>query len=531
MQHPTIIKPHENIAHAPLEQNGLNSCKTIYLQSTPEELVELALKEGEGVLTDAHALMCDTGTFTGRSPKDKFIVRDELTEDLVHWGEINNPITPSNVAKIYHKMQDYLNGKTVYTRYAYAGADEQFRQPIMATTTQAWQGLFCHHMFIRTEEDELADFSPQWTILCIPEFQAEAKTDGTRQGNFTIIDFSNKKILIGGSGYAGEIKKAIFTVMNFILPVDYQILPMHCSANIGNSLNGQPSTALFFGLSGTGKTTLSADPSRELIGDDEHGWSAEGIFNFEGGCYAKVVNLTMEQEPEIFAAIREQSILENTRFFPDTNKVDFSNISVTENTRTAYPIHFISNACHPSVGPVPDHIFFLTADAFGVLPPLSKLTTEQAMYYFQTGYTAKLAGTEMGINQPVATFSACFGEAFLPLHPKTYTQMLGERLEQSGAQVWLLNTGWISGPYGIGNRIPLAYTRALLHAVLDNSLEHVQFDKHPVFDVMVPQHCPNVPDTILNPEYSWLDPEEYERKAWILKEKFDVNALRFAPER
>ncbi|PWJ54769.1 phosphoenolpyruvate carboxykinase (ATP) [Dyadobacter jejuensis] len=507
---------------------ALMHCKRVYLQLSPEKLVKLSLKRKEGILTDTGALMCDTGNFTGRSPKDRFIVLDALTREPIHWSDINLPYSPDAFDTLHQKMLTYLKGKEVFVRYASVGAEVRYEQRLMISSTLAWQSIFCHHLFIRPGDRALTAFHPDWSVICIPEFEANPTEDRTRQGNFTIINFTKKIVLIGGSAYAGEIKKAMFTVMNFLLPTVHQVLPMHCSANVGKDANDQAHTALFFGLSGTGKTTLSADASRQLIGDDEHGWSQNGIFNFEGGCYAKVVNLTSESEPEIFQAIRTGTVLENTRFYANTLTVDFQNISVTENTRTAYPLDYIPNACHPSIGPPPQHIFFLTADAFGVLPPLSRLTNEQAMFYFKMGYTAKLAGTEMGVNQPVAAFSSCFGEAFLPLHPDVYARMLGDRLEQSKAQVWLLNTGWISGPYGVGNRIPLAYTRALLHAVLDNGLAHTPFVTHPVFEVAVPQHCPNVPDTLLNPEQSWLDPTEYERKACLLKEKFDTNALRLA---
>lgn len=527
MQTATIIRSSDEISISPLKEHGLLSCKTVFLNLPPARLTEFAVSRGEGLLDENGTLVCDTGKFTGRSPKDKFIVCDEVTKDNVNWGSVNIPFGADDFEKLHGKMMDFLREKQVFVRYAYAGADVKYRKPVMIVTTRAWQNLFCYNLFIRPEISELADFSPDWTVLCIPDFQADPATDSTRQENFTIIDFTRKMILIGGTGYAGEIKKGIFTVLNFLLPLEYGVLPMHCSANIGN-LGGEPDTALFFGLSGTGKTTLSTDPDRQLIGDDEHGWSDDGVFNFEGGCYAKVVNLSLENEPQIHAAIRSGAILENTRFHPGTDSVDFTNITVTENTRAAYPLTHIPNACKPSLGKPPKHIFFLTADAFGVLPPLSRLTREQAMFYFLTGYTSKLAGTEMGINEPVATFSSCFGAAFLPLAPEVYTRLLGEKLEISGARVWLVNTGWIGGPFGVGNRIPLRYTRALLRAVLDNSLNDAAFVTHPVFGLEVPARCGDVPEKILQSEKSWPDPVAYRRQAMKLLDSFLANAAKFS---
>ncbi len=516
---------------------GIPPCGELHFQLSPEELLHHTLQNGEGTLTDTGALACETGRFTGRSPKDKFIVRDPKTAKTVHWGDINQPFDPERFEQLHQKMRRFLKTKTVYARYAQAGAASEYRLNLLVLNTQAWQNLFANHLFLRPNEAELTAFVPEWTLLCIPEFEADPATDGTRQANFTLVDFSRKIILIGGTGYAGEMKKAVFTVLNFLLPVQHGVLPMHCAANVG----ADGDTALFFGLSGTGKTTLSADPARRLIGDDEHGWADDSVFNFEGGCYAKVVDLSAENEPEIFAALRDGAILENTRFVPGTRTVDFTDQSRTENTRGAYPLDAIPNAISPSVGSVPRHIFFLTADAFGVLPPLARLTPEQAMYYFLSGYTAKLAGTEMGVCEPQATFSACFGAAFLPLHPVHYAEMLGEKLRESGACVWLVNTGWTGGPYGTGSRMSLAYTRTLIRAALEGALQSVAFRPHAVFGLMMPTHCPGVPSELLNPRATWADKTAYDRQAnrlaWAFRKNFQPYAqavgpavLRHAPE-
>ncbi|MFD1818719.1 phosphoenolpyruvate carboxykinase (ATP) [Pseudarcicella hirudinis] len=487
-------------------------------------LTKEALQNNEGVLTDTGALMCDTGTFTGRSPKDKFVVSDELTRQTICWGDINQPFDSVSFGKLYRKMLDFVADKKIYARYAYACASPKHRINILAINTMAWHNLFCHHLFLRPAEEELTDFEPEWVILNVPEFEANPLVDGTRAGNFTIIDFSRKVILIGGTAYAGEMKKGIFTVLNYLLPQEKGILSMHCSANIGQ----KGDTALFFGLSGTGKTTLSADPERKLIGDDEHGWSDDEIFNFEGGCYAKVINLSKENEPEIFQAIRSGSILENTRFHEGTAIPDFANQSVTENTRSAYPISFIQNSVSPSLGKTPENIFFLTADAFGVLPPVSRLNTEQAMYYFISGYTSKLAGTEVGIKEPQATFSACFGAAFLPLHPFKYAELLGEKIRNNEVNVWLINTGWNGGPYGVGSRMKLPYTRAMIHAALEGHFDQVAFTTHPIFGLEIPETCPNVPSELLNPENTWKDKAEYKVKAIALKNAFQENFKKYS---
>jgi len=525
----TIIRSSDNVPAALIRQLGVSTCRTVFLHLQPTRLVELALARQEGVLTSTGAFMCDTGQFTGRSPKDKFIVHDAYTEHQVDWGDINRPFDADAFGRLHARMLRFLEGKETFVRYAYAGAAAAYRLPIAVVTTKAWQNLFCYNLFIRPTDEELPHFEPSWTVLSVPEFKADPEVDGTRQENFTIVDFSRKMILIGGTGYAGEIKKGIFTVLNFILPVEHGVLPMHCSANVGHQQpDGEPDTALFFGLSGTGKTTLSADPGRRLIGDDEHGWSDDEVFNFEGGCYAKVINLSAEQEPQIYSAIRFGAILENTRFRPNCQEVDYDDCSVTENTRTAYPLTYIANALTPSVAAPPRNVFFLSADAFGVLPPLSKLTPEQAMFYFLSGYTAKLAGTEMGVTEPVATFSACFGAAFLPLAPQRYAQLLGDKLRSSRATVWLVNTGWVGGQYGVGSRIALRYTRALLRAVLNGDLADVPFVTHDVFGVQIPVHCPGVPDELLQPELSWSDPIAYQTQAQDLLKAFQANAAKYS---
>ena len=496
-----------------------NQHPDIHLNLRVSTLVEEAIENGEGILTDTGALMCDTGKFTGRCPKDKFIVYDDKTADKVAWGEINQTFNGEDFDKLYQKMIDFAADKKLYARYSYACASEKHRTNILIINTLAWHNLFCHHLFLRPTEDEMESFEPEWTILNIPEFQADPKVDNTRESNFTMIDFTKKIILIGGTGYAGEMKKGIFSVLNYILPEEKKVLSMHCSANIGKDGD----TTLFFGLSGTGKTTLSADPYRQLIGDDEHGWDDNEVFNFEGGCYAKVINLSQEQEPEIFGAIRYGTILENTRFVKNSNTVDYANHNVTENTRTAYPINYIPNIATPSLGTSPKNIFFLSADSFGVLPPISKLSVEQAMYYFLSGYTAKLAGTEMGVKEPQATFSSCFGAAFLPLAPKKYAELLGKKIESGNVNVWLINTGWSGGGFGVGSRMKIAYTRAMIRAALNGDLDNISFNKHEIFGLEMPQTCPNVPEEILSPRNTWEDKEAYDQKAKELKKAFEDN--------
>ncbi len=496
-----------------------------YINLTPAELVQHAVKNGEGVLTDTGALMADTGEFTGRSPKDKFTVTDSKTENTVWWGDVNQKFDSAKFEALLNKVLDHYAGKNLYIRDAYACADPRYKLNIRVINETAYHNLFCNNLFLRPTTEELKNFQPEWLIVNSPSFRADAAADGTRQHNFTIIDFTRKVILIGGSGYTGEMKKGIFSVLNYILPEEKNTLSMHCSANIGK----KGDTAIFFGLSGTGKTTLSADPERKLIGDDEHGWAEDSVFNFEGGCYAKCVDLTKEKEPQIFDAIRFGSLLENTRFYPNTTTVDYTNIAVTENTRAAYPIELIDNIAVPSVGKAPENIFFLTADAFGVLPPISKLNIGQAMYSFITGYTAKVAGTEAGVTEPQATFSACFGKVFLPLHPGKYAKMLGEKLKANpNINVWLINTGWSGGAYGTGSRMKLSYTRAMITAALNGELNNVEFEAHPVFGYAIPKSCPNVPSELLNPRNTWADKAAYDAQANKLANMFVKNFEQYA---
>jgi len=496
-----------------------------HVNLNPAELVRHAILNGEGVLNDTGALMADTGEFTGRSPKDKFCVLDEKTESTVWWGDVNQKFDSQKFEALLNKVLNHYAGKQIYVRDAYACADERYQLNIRVINETAYHNLFCYNLFLRPSAEELPTFTPEWLIINAPSFKAIAAEDGTRQHNFSVIDFSRKIILVGGSGYTGEMKKGIFTVLNYILPQEKGVLSMHCSANIGK----KGDTAVFFGLSGTGKTTLSADPERKLIGDDEHGWANDSVFNFEGGCYAKCVDLTAEKEPQIFNAIKFGALLENTRFIPGSSTVDYSNISVTENTRVAYPIHHIDNVAQPSLGKAPENIFFLTADAFGVLPPISKLNAGQAMYSFISGYTAKVAGTEAGVTEPQATFSACFGKAFLPLHPGKYAEMLGNKLKENpNINVWLINTGWSGGAYGVGSRMKLSYTRAMITAALNGDLNNVQFENHPVFGYAMPTSCPNVPTELLNPRKTWSDANAYDAQANKLANMFVKNFEQFA---
>ncbi len=509
---------------SPLSFLDLESKGKVFYNLSPAELVEQSLFRKEGVLSATGALMADTGQFTGRSPKDRYIVLDEQTKDSVWWGDINIPFDEKKFDALLTKMKYYLEYHEVFVRDVYAGADTSHRLSIRVVNTLAWHNLFCHNMFLRPSLEELKSFSPDFTIICVPQFEANPELDGTKNPNFSIINLSKRIILIGGTGYAGEMKKGIFSVLNYLLPHEKNVLSMHCSANVGE----EGDSAVFFGLSGTGKTTLSADPKRKLIGDDEHGWDGESLFNFEGGCYAKVIDLTEEKEPEIFRAIKFGAIVENTRFYPGTRDIDYTNGTVTENTRTAYPIYHIPNSMQPSIAGSPKNIFFLTADAFGVIPPISKLNKSQAMYHFISGYTAKVAGTEMGVTEPKLTFSACFGAAFLPLHPTKYAKLFGEKMEKHEVNVWLINTGWTGGPYGIGHRMKLSYTRAMISAALEGKLDFAPYRKDAVFGFEVPKICPNVPAEILDPRNTWTDKEAYDQQAKELAAAFRRNFEKFA---
>lgn len=505
-----------------LKYLNLDKVSDIRYQLSPAELVEFAVCNQEGTLSDSGALVVDTGEFTGRSPKDRFIVADAITENTVWWGDINIPISADQFENLFKKITDSLANKAIYVRDAYVCANLKYRLSLRVITESAFQNLFANNLFLRPDKAD-PEQQPEWTIIATPSFMAVPAEDGTRQHNFVIINFSKKIILIGGTAYTGEIKKGIFSVLNFILPQEHQVLSMHCSANVGQ----HGDTAIFFGLSGTGKTTLSTDAERSLIGDDEHGWCTDHVFNFEGGCYAKCVDLTYEKEPQIFNAIKFGALLENTIYYKNTRSVDFSNITKTENTRVAYPIDYIENAIIPSLGSIPKSIFFLTADAFGIFPPIAKLTVEQAMYHYISGYTAKVAGTEAGINEPQATFSACFGKAFLPLHPTKYAEILGDKMKENKVNVWLVNTGWTGGPYGIGSRMKLSFTRAMINAAIKGKLNHVNFEEHPIFGFMMPLSCPDVPSEILNPKNTWLDKGSYDQKAIELAHAFVSNFKQF----
>lgn len=496
----------------------IQSDATLKYQLSVPELVEEAIQREEGSIADKGAVAADTGTFTGRSPKDRFIVKDATTENAVWWNNINQPIAPTVFEGLFEKVGKYLSQRTLFVRDVAAGADEQHQIGIRVITETAYQNMFANNMFIRKSEVD-PEQRPDWSILAAPGFFADPQTDGVPNKNFVLVNFTKKIILIGGTGYTGEIKKGIFSVLNFILPHQKKVLSMHCSAN----MDQQGETALFFGLSGTGKTTLSSDGGRHLIGDDEHGWDDHGIFNFEGGCYAKCVNLEAEKEPEIFNAVRFGALLENINYYPGTRTPDYSNIEKTENTRVAYPIDHIQGSEPSGKGSSPKNIFFLTCDAFGVIPPISRLTVEQAMYHFISGYTAKVAGTEVGITEPKTVFSACFGEAFIPLHPGKYADLLGEKLKSGNINVWLVNTGWIAGPYGIGRRIKLSYTRSLVRAALSGELNDGVYKTHDIFGLKYPTACPGVPEAILDPIQTWEDKEAYEAHAKKLAHAFAEN--------
>lgn len=510
-----------------LKKYGINNPLVNY-QLNPEDLHEITVDKRMGVETSSGALAVNTGTFTGRAPKDRFIVKDQITGDKVWWGEVNQPFLPEKFDVLYEKMAEYLSDRELYVRDCYACADKDYRLNIRVINEHPWCNLFVYNMFLRPELEELSNFKEDWLIVNAPGFESDSKTDGTRQENFTIINFSKKIILIGGTGYTGEIKKAIFSALNFLLPVFRSTLPMHCSANVGE----KGDTSIFFGLSGTGKTTLSADPARKLIGDDEHGWTLDNkLFNFEGGCYAKVINLTQESEPDIFGAITRGALLENVQV-EQNGDVDYTDTRITQNTRVSYPIDHIKNIKVPSIGSNPKNIFFLTADAFGVLPPISKLTPGQAAYHFISGYTAKIAGTEAGVTEPMPSFSACFGAPFMPLHPTVYAEMLSKKINDADVNVWLVNTGWTGGPYGVGSRMKLKYTRAMVEAAMSGQLGDISqetYTVHSTFQVAYPQNCPNVPKEILCPRSTWDDEQAYEKKASELARAFDENFKKYKP--
>ncbi|WP_371381415.1 phosphoenolpyruvate carboxykinase (ATP) [Sporomusa aerivorans] len=487
---------------------------------SPAHLTEAAIKRGEGQLTSSGALHVTTGKYTGRSPNDKFVVDSPGVRNIIDWTN-NKPYSVDKFNQLHNRMLAYMQNRELFVFNGFAGADPGYRIHVEFINEYAWQNLFVQQLFI-CPSPETATNSPDYKVICLPGFKADPAIDATNSEAFIILNFEQKLVLIGGTQYAGEMKKSIFTVMNYILP-EKNILSMHCSANVGKAGD----TALFFGLSGTGKTTLSADPYRRLIGDDEHGWSDAGIFNIEGGCYAKCIGLKHETEPQIWEAIRFGAVLENVVVDVATRIPDFADSSITENTRVAYPVEYIPNALIPGVAGHPKTIVFLTADAFGVLPPIAKLNNEQAMYHFLSGYTSKLAGTERGITEPQATFSACFGAPFLPLSPLRYAELLGDKLKRYGTQVFLINTGWSGGPYGIGSRMKLSYTRAMVTAAIEGQLDQVPYQLDPVFNVYVPSSCPGVPEAILAPRNTWADKSAYDQKALELARLFVKNFSSF----
>ena len=495
-----------------------------YYQLLPEDLIMQAVEKGEGFLSSTGALVINTGEFTGRSPKDRFIVKDALTGSAVDWNELNQPIEEKYFRQLFDKMMTYLQDKKLWVRDCAVCAKEAYQINIRVVNENPCCNLFAYNMFLRPCEEQPTFPTPDWHLIQLPRFFADPLKDGVRSPNFVIIHFTEKIILIGGTQYTGEIKKAVFSMLNLTLPGERNVLTMHCAANVGKAQD----TALFFGLSGTGKTTLSADPERKLIGDDEHGWDEDSVFNIEGGCYAKTIDLDPAKEPGIFKAIRFGALVENVCFFGNSNVIDFSSKKITENTRVSYPLEYVDNAVRPSVAKMPANIFFLSADAFGILPPVSQLTPAQAMYYFISGYTAKVAGTEKGITAPKPTFSACFGAPFLPLHPVKYAQMLGQKIEKNRVKVWLVNTGWTGGEYGVGARIPLEYTRAIISAALNGKLDSVAFHRQPVFGLMIPSECPGAPSHLLNPEDAWENKEAYATAAHKLAGFFAANFKKFA---
>jgi phosphoenolpyruvate carboxykinase (ATP) len=495
---------------------NLDSAEQVFYNLSVAQLLEHAIQNGEGRLASNGAITAKTGKYTGRTPKDKYVVRDSLTENKVWWGN-NNAMTPEVFHNLLNKAQDFTKGKRLYVVDTYAGADPNERIKARFIVQKAWHALFIHQLLIRPTEEELKSYQPDWTIIDMCEMLCDPAVDQTRSEAAIALNFTEKTVIIVGTQYAGEMKKSVFSVMNFILPLK-GVMGMHCSANIGH----RGDVALLFGLSGTGKTTLSADPERHLIGDDEHGWSDEGVFNIEGGCYAKCIRLSKEGEPEIWDAIRFGSVLENVVLDEHNNPI-YDDGSLTENTRCAYAVDYISNAVLPSVGGHPKNVLFLTADAFGVLPPVSRLSQEQAMYHFLNGYTAKVAGTEAGVVEPQVTFSTCFGAPFLPLPPTVYADLLGEKITKHGAKVWLINTGWTGGPYGVGSRMQLAYTRAIVHAALNGSLDQVEYVKDPIFGLEVPTTCPDVPDAVLMPRNTWADKTAYDNQAKKLFDMFEEN--------
>ncbi|WP_449245422.1 phosphoenolpyruvate carboxykinase [Desulfobacca acetoxidans] len=518
------------VSHYGLDNHGIKNVNFVYWNLASPLLYEEIIRRREGRLAHLGPLVVRTGEHTGRAPNDKFIVREASSEDKIWWGQVNKSMSPEQFSALHHRLLAYLQGKDLFVQDCFAGADRRYRVPIRVITEMAWQCLFARNMFKQGTPEELLHHVPEFTMICAPHFHAVPEVDGTRSDVFIVIHFGKKLVLVGGTQYAGEIKKSIFTVINYLLP-QQKILSMHCSANVG----AKGDAAIFFGLSGTGKTTLSADPSRTLVGDDEHGWSKDGIFNIEGGCYAKVIRLSPTAEPDIYQTTRRfGTILENVGFDNNTARIDLNDDSLTENTRASYPISHISNATREGVCGHPRNIIMLTCDAFGVLPPVAKLTPKQAVYHFLSGYTAKVAGTEKGINEPTATFSTCFGAPFMVLSPTVYADLLQDRIHHHKVSVWLINTGWSGGPYGVGKRMEIAYTRAIIHAALGGVLDQIPTIAEPFFGLPIPTTCPGVPEEVLNPRRTWADQAAYDAQARKLAGMFIDNFTMFdalvAPE-
>ena len=507
-----------------LETHGLKNLKKIHWNLSTPELYEHIIANKEGQLSHLGPVCVTTGEHTGRAPNDKFIVQEPSSQENIWWGKVNRPISVEQFEALYSRVLAYLQGKEVYVQDCCAGCDPDHQTHIRVINEHAWHNLFARNMFIQIRDmAKLENHDPAFTIIHVPNFKAVPAIDGTNSEVFVIVDFGKQLVLIGGTSYAGEIKKSVFSILNYLLPQKQSVLSMHCSANIGK----KGDSAIFFGLSGTGKTTLSADPKRQLIGDDEHCWSDDGIFNIEGGCYAKCINLSEEKEPDIYKAIKFGTVLENVDYDEETHVVDYDGTSLTENTRASYPIEYIQNAKIPCVGSHPKNIIFLTCDAFGVLPPVSKLNSSQAMYHFISGYTAKVAGTEVGVTEPEATFSACFGAAFMVWHPSKYAELLAERIEQNGTSVWLVNTGWSGGGYGEGERMPLKYTRSIIDSILDGTMNNAPVVKNELFGFDVPTECPDVPVEIMLPRNTWSDGDTYDEAERNLAIMFRDNFKQF----
>jgi|SRR5579862_5073188 len=507
-----------------LDAVGIEGAGKVHWDLGVESLYEEAIRRGEGELAAHGPIVCKTAPFTGRSPNDKFIVKEASSEKNVAWGKVNRPIDAAKVDALHKRMVAALRGRDLFVQNVYAGADPSYRLPVRVITERAWHSLFSRHMLL-TEPDAAKRLAhePQFTVIDVPTFSADPAADGTNSGTFILLNFAKRLVLIGGTNYAGEIKKSVFTLMNYLLPLK-DVMPMHCSANVGSGGD----VALFFGLSGTGKTTLSSDPHRQLIGDDEHGWSAHGVFNFEGGCYAKMIKLSKEAEPQIYETTqRFGTVLENVVCDPDTREIQFDDASITENTRGAYPLTFIDNAVPSGQAGHPKNVVMLTADAFGVLPPIARLSPAAAMYHFLSGYTAKVAGTERGVTEPKATFSTCFGAPFMVWDPNVYAKLLGDRIAKHQSKVWLVNTGWTGGPYGVGSRMKIAHTRAMINAVLSGALDHVGYERDPVLNLEVPKSCPNVPPEVLSPRNTWHDKAAYDAQAKKLAAMFADNFKAF----